>query len=116
MSKRLLQTVALRFLFDPPGIPLYYVMGTDRDGLTLYRTIRSTNSVECGVHMAICCTFGSLQASPEMSEATIINWVGQRNATVSHVSFLFRFTIMIIGRLAITITLEMATMNTTIPG
>jgi hypothetical protein len=116
MSKRLLQTVALGFLSDPPGIPLYYVMGTDRDGLTLYRTIRGTNSVEGGVHMAIRRTFGSLQASPEMSEATIINWVGRRNATVSHVSSLFKFTIMIIGRLAITIALERTTMDTTIPG
>src|SRR5258707_5771052 len=46
MSERLLDTANRGFLSDPPGIPLYYRMGIDRDGLAVYRTIRGTNSVE----------------------------------------------------------------------
>ncbi|CAK5282204.1 unnamed protein product [Mycena citricolor] len=37
MADRLLDTAKRGFLSDPPNIPLYYVMGTDRDGLTVYR-------------------------------------------------------------------------------
>jgi hypothetical protein len=66
MSERLLDTAHRGFLSDPLGIPLYYRMGIDRDGLTVYRAIRGTNSVKGGVHMAVRRVFGSLQASPEL--------------------------------------------------
>jgi hypothetical protein len=75
MADRLLDTAHRGFLSDPPGISLYYQMGIDKDGLPLYRTVRGTNSVEGGVHMAIRRVFGSLQASPELAEALIINWI-----------------------------------------
>ena len=75
MSERLLDTAHHCFLSDPPGIPLYYHMGIDRDGLTLYRTICGTNSVEGGVHMAVQHVFGSLQASPELAECLLLNWM-----------------------------------------
>ncbi|KAJ7195718.1 hypothetical protein B0H12DRAFT_1169101 [Mycena haematopus] len=80
----LLETARLGFVSDPPGIALYYVRGKDRDGLTLYRTIRGTNSVEGGVHMLIRRIFGSLRASPELTEATISNWFLRRNRSVGH--------------------------------
>ncbi|KAG2193648.1 hypothetical protein INT47_011669 [Mucor saturninus] len=35
---------------DPPDLSLYHVRGKDRDGLTLYRCVRGTNSLEGGVH------------------------------------------------------------------
>jgi len=82
MSERLLDTARRGFVSDPPGIPLYYRMGTDRDGLTVYRTIRGTNSVEGGVHMAVRRVFGSLQASPELAECLLLNWMLRRNKTV----------------------------------
>lgn len=82
MSERLLETARKGFLSDPPGISLYYRMGVDKDGLILYRTIRGTNSVEGGVHMAVRRVFGSLQASPELSESLLINWIGRRNKKV----------------------------------
>jgi hypothetical protein len=82
MSKRLLQTAQLGFLSDPPGIPLYYKMGIDRDGLTIYRCIRGTNSVEGGVHMVVRRVFGSLQASPELAECILLNWILRHNSTV----------------------------------
>ena len=101
MSERLLDTARQGFLSDPPGIPLYYHMGIDRDGLTVYRTIRGTNSVEGGVHMAVRRVFGSLQASPELAECLLLNWMLRRNKTVRiptlstqpPLDFLFRLVI-----------------------
>jgi hypothetical protein len=82
MVKRLLDTVRKGYLSDPPGIPLYYLMGKDRDGLNLYRTVRGTNSIEGGFHMAIRRVFGSLRASPELAECLLINWILRRNQRV----------------------------------
>jgi hypothetical protein len=82
MVQHLLETVRKGYLSDPSGISLYYLMGKDRDGLNIYRTIRGTNSVEGGVHMAIRRIFGSLQASPELAECLIINWILRRNKRV----------------------------------
>jgi hypothetical protein len=70
----LLETVRLGFISDPPGIPLYYIRGKDRDDSTLYRKISGTNSVEGSVHMLIRRIFGSLCASPELTEAIVGNW------------------------------------------
>ncbi len=53
MVERLCNTATKGFLSDPIGVPLYYIMCKDHDGLTLYRTVRGTNSVEGGVHMAV---------------------------------------------------------------
>lgn len=83
MSERLLETARRGFLSDPSGISLYYRMGSDKNGLTVYRTIRGTNSVEGGVHMAVRRVFGSLQASPELAECLLLNWIGRRNKKVS---------------------------------
>ena len=82
MADRLLETARLGFLSDPPGIPLYYKMGTDKDGLTIYCTIWGTNSVEGGVHMAVRWVFGSLQASPELAECLLLNWILRHNLMV----------------------------------
>ncbi|KAJ7151286.1 hypothetical protein C8R43DRAFT_951101 [Mycena crocata] len=82
MVKHLLDTVRKGYLSDPPGISLYYLKGKDRDGLNLYRTIRGTNSVEGGFHMAIRRIFGSLRASPELAECILINWILRRNKRV----------------------------------
>ncbi|CAK5264360.1 unnamed protein product [Mycena citricolor] len=84
MADRLLETARLGFLSDPPNIPLYYIMGTDRDGLTVYRTVRGTNSVEGGVHMAVRRIFGSLRASPELAESIYCYWIFRRNQSVGH--------------------------------
>ena len=82
MATRLIDTARLGFLSDPVGISLYYRMGIDKDGLTIYRTIRGTNSVEGGVHMTIRRVFGSLQASPELAECILANWILRRNCSV----------------------------------
>jgi hypothetical protein len=82
MTEHLLDTVRKGYLSDPAGISLYYLMGKDRDGLNIYRTIRGTNSVEGGFHMAIRRIFGSLRASPELAECLLINWILRRNKKV----------------------------------
>jgi len=48
MSAQLLNTAQLGFLSDLVGVSLYYRMGIDKDGLTIYRTIHGTNSIERG--------------------------------------------------------------------
>jgi len=83
MIKRLLATVACGFVSDIQGFKLYYIMGVDKDGLILYRKIRGISDIEGGFHMPIRRVFGSLRASPEMSEATIINWMVYQNQVVS---------------------------------
>jgi len=72
----------LGLISDPPGYSLYYNMGVDKDGLPYYRCIRGTNSVEGGIHMPIRRTFGSLRASPELTDALLCNIRHHRNATV----------------------------------
>ena len=49
---------------DPPGIPLYYDMGVDKDGLCCHCTVQETNSVEGNIHMPLQRMFESLHASP----------------------------------------------------
>jgi hypothetical protein len=83
MVQHLLQTAREGYLWDPPGIPLYYLMGKDRDGLIIYRTVRGTNSLERGFHMVVRRIFGSLRASPEVAECILINWILRRNVRVS---------------------------------
>jgi hypothetical protein len=87
MAARLIDTAKLGFLSDPIGVSLYYRMGIDKDGLTIYRTIRGTNSVEGGVHMTIRRVFGSLQASPELAECILMNWILRRNCSVCLIHF-----------------------------
>jgi hypothetical protein len=82
MVQHLLQTAREGYLLDPPGIPLYYLMGADRDGLKIYRTVRGTNSLEGGFHMVVRHILGSLRASPELVECILINWILRRNIRV----------------------------------
>jgi hypothetical protein len=74
-AANLLETVRLGFISDPPGISLYYIRGKDRDGLTLFRKIAGTNSVEGSVHMLIRRIFDPIRASPELTEAIVGNWM-----------------------------------------
>ena len=78
----ILKSAHLGHISDPPGIALYYKMGIDSDGLPFYQCARGTNSVEGGIHMPICQTFGSLHASPELSDALLCDFRHRRNTTV----------------------------------
>ncbi|KAJ3515878.1 hypothetical protein NLJ89_g1482 [Agrocybe chaxingu] len=51
-SKQILELIRQGFVSDPPGIPLYYVIGLDAKAanLPIYRCARGTNFLEGGVH------------------------------------------------------------------
>jgi hypothetical protein len=80
--KNILQTARLGLMSDPPGIPLYYKIGVDCNGLPYYRCVRGTNSIEGGIHMQLRRTFGSLHASPELTDALLCNIRHRHNTTV----------------------------------
>ncbi|KAJ6610745.1 hypothetical protein B0H10DRAFT_2224787 [Mycena sp. CBHHK59/15] len=82
MAKNLLETIRKGYLSDPPRVRLYWLMGKDRDGLNIYRTVRGTNSIEGGFHMTVRRIFGSLRASPELAECLLVNWILRRNTKV----------------------------------
>jgi hypothetical protein len=83
-AKLIIRVAQLGLISDPPGYALYYKMGVDPDGLPYYRCVRGTNSVEGGIHMVIRRTFGSLRASPELSDALLCNIRHRQNAHVGY--------------------------------
>ena len=54
-AKHVLDLIQNGYLSDPPGIPLYTVVGLDTKagGLTIYQCARGTNATEGGVHKHI---------------------------------------------------------------
>ena len=66
-AKNVIENVRMGYYFDPPGISLYTIRGTDADALTLYRCLRGTNNVEGGVHQNIAKHFGSYNALPRFA-------------------------------------------------
>ncbi|KAG6848087.1 hypothetical protein H0H93_003468 [Arthromyces matolae] len=52
VAKNILELIRNGYLSDPPGVPLYYIIGLDKKagGLPIYRCLRGTNLVEGGVH------------------------------------------------------------------
>ena len=83
-AQSIIQVAQLGLISDPPGYALYYKMGVDPDGLPYYHCVRGTNSVEGGIHMVIRRTFGSLRASPELSDALLCNIWHRQNAHVGY--------------------------------
>jgi hypothetical protein len=84
---RVLKTVQLGHVSDPPGVQLYYKTGkTDKDGLTLYRCIRGTNSLEGGVHQNLVRKFGSFGAGPELADAMLTEYRLRHNLNVGTVN------------------------------
>ncbi|KAG6877503.1 hypothetical protein C0992_009828 [Termitomyces sp. T32_za158] len=83
-AARIIQVAELGLLSDPPGFSLYRRIGTDPDGLAVYRCLRGTNSIEGGIHMALRRTFGSLRASPELADAILANIRHRRNLAVGY--------------------------------
>jgi hypothetical protein len=67
---------------DPIGIPLYYKIKNDANGLPIYRCARGTNAVEGDVHMNIFKKFGSYNASPELAEACLADYRLRHNINV----------------------------------
>ncbi|KAF7728460.1 hypothetical protein EC973_006013 [Apophysomyces ossiformis] len=68
---------------DPPGIPLYFKMGEDKNGLPLYRCSRGTNSLEGGVHQNIIRNFLSFGAGPHLTGCALADYRLRHNIDVS---------------------------------
>jgi hypothetical protein len=81
-AKGVLHDVKKEWISDPSAIPLYTVNGSDNNGLALYNCILSTNSVERGVHNSIRKNFGSLNASPELTDALLADFRHRHNVEV----------------------------------
>ncbi|KAG2211306.1 hypothetical protein INT45_003588, partial [Circinella minor] len=71
---------------DPPGIPFYFVKGTDHDGLVLYRCSRGTNSSEGGIHQNIIRRFRSFGASIELTDSALADYRLRHNINVGTVN------------------------------
>ncbi|CEP10125.1 hypothetical protein [Parasitella parasitica] len=82
-----LKIVQLGHASDPPDVQLYYRTGKkDKYGLTLYRCIRGTNSLEGGVHQNLIRKFGSFGAGPELANAMLTEYRLRHNIDVgSHI-------------------------------
>lgn len=78
-----LESVANGWVSDPPGISLYVRLRVDKPGLSVYRCIRGTNSVEGGVHMVLMRIFGSLNASVELADCVLADFRYRHNIDVS---------------------------------
>ena len=68
---------------DPPDVSMYFEVGKDKSGLTLYRCCHGTNDVEGGVHQNLICQFTSFNVSPQWTVSMILDYVSAHNMQVS---------------------------------
>lgn len=96
-AEGVLQSVRNGWVSDPDGISLYVKIRLDKEGLTVYRCLRGTNSVEGGIHMVLMRIFGSLNASVELADSAIADWRHRHNTDVSsqYLSRSLRILIMV---------------------
>ncbi|KAF9051108.1 hypothetical protein BDZ89DRAFT_1056981 [Hymenopellis radicata] len=80
----IIRVAQLGLISDPPDVQMYFLQGKDKDGLNVYRTIRGTSGIEGGLHTAIRRTFGSLQASTELTDALLRNIRHRRNTSIGY--------------------------------
>ncbi|EIW52507.1 uncharacterized protein TRAVEDRAFT_24023 [Trametes versicolor FP-101664 SS1] len=71
ISANILENVRMGYYSDPPGLQLFYQIGQDKYGLTLYRCCRGTNDVEGGVHQNLIRRFTSFNISPRHAVGTL---------------------------------------------
>ncbi|KAG8940258.1 hypothetical protein FRC03_005638 [Tulasnella sp. 419] len=81
-TKNVLKVIQQGLVSDPPGVPLYYAYGTDKDGLTLYRCARGTNSTEGGVHRPIQALMPKSGASPRHAHMALLDFTLKHNLQV----------------------------------
>ncbi|CEP09132.1 hypothetical protein, partial, partial [Parasitella parasitica] len=70
-AENIKKSIRLGHLSDPVGVPLYFRVKEDKFGLTIYRCVRGTNSVEGGIHTNIIRKFGFYNASPDLTECAL---------------------------------------------
>ena len=83
VAKNVLQHVRLGDYSDPPDVSMYFEVGKDKNGLTLYRCCRGTNDVEGGVHQNLIRRFTSFNVSPRRAVNMLLDYVSAHNMQVS---------------------------------
>ena len=86
VMKNILEHIRRGYYSDPPGIPLYFEVGKDRHGLTLYRCCRGTNDLEGGVHQNLIRRFTSFNVSPRRAVNMILDYAVCHNMQVGPVA------------------------------
>jgi ribonuclease D len=71
-------------LSDPPGEQLYYVVGEDDDGLTMYRCVRGTSSNEGTVHRHLKQKFGAFNAGVRLAFCMLLDFAARNNMRADH--------------------------------
>ncbi|KAG2211076.1 hypothetical protein INT45_009770 [Circinella minor] len=82
-AKNVLSTIHLGHVSDPPNKRFYFVHGRDKDGLTLYRCSRGTNSLEGGIHQNLIRSIGAFDASVEYVDALLADYRLRHNIDIS---------------------------------
>jgi hypothetical protein len=86
-AKHILDLIKKGLVSDPPGIPLYTVIGLDKKagGLPMYRCARGTNSTEGGVHTHLRSRLPTSGASVRHVYACLLDFILRHNLLVSFV-------------------------------
>jgi len=85
--KNILQIIKLGQISDPPGIPLYYCIGTSKNGLPVYRCWRGTNFTEGAVHRPIRKSMPFSGVSPRHTSTRLKDFVFRHNMLVCDCNF-----------------------------
>ena len=85
MMKNILEHIHRGYYSDPPGIPLYFEVGKDRHGLTLYCCFCGTNDLKGGVHQNLIRRFTSFNVSPRRAVNMILSYAVCHNMQVGPV-------------------------------
>ena len=85
ITKNILDLIYHGFLSDPPEIPLYTVIGTDKKagGLPIHCCAHGTNYTEGGVHTHLRSHLPSSDASIQHVRARLLDFVVRHNLLVS---------------------------------
>ncbi|KAF8419486.1 hypothetical protein L210DRAFT_3766619 [Boletus edulis BED1] len=99
VTRSILEHIRNGHYSDPPGISLYFEIGKDKNGLTMYRCIRGTNDLEGGVHQNLIRRFTSFNVSPHRAINMLLDYaVGTENRTGK--SYIGHFDIRLKNRVA----------------
>lgn len=85
-AKSVLELIRNGLVSDPPGIPLYTLLGVDQKAgdLPIYRCARGTNTTEGGVHTHIRSRLPKFGASIRHIQASLLDYMLCHNILVCH--------------------------------
>jgi hypothetical protein len=85
-AKQILELIRQGFVSDPPGIPLYTIIGVDSKAgsLPIYRCTRGTNFTEGGMHTHLCSQLPTSGASIRHVNVCLSDFVLQHNLKVCY--------------------------------